>query len=195
MAELRLRGINRIAGFSAAAWFGAEHAAAQGLLCICGEVEIQNGNAAAFRIRPDCTASSLADLDRTYFENAPYASTGEHDDTASYFARYHGRWLHDRQFGQTSGHTLTYTATEGDWMQFRFRGRRVRVTYTAARNRGVAEITLDGALVRVLRQQSRETRWQAEAQIDAGASGTHTLRLRHAGGGEYIDVDRLDVIE
>jgi hypothetical protein len=181
-----------MAGPSVRARFAAQHPASQGLLRVCGDVTLESGNTAAYVLRPDCHSASREEIDRRYFLDAPYAPRGEHDDSSTY-ARYHGLWLHDRQFAEARGHTLVYTKSAGDWVQIRFEGRRIRIGFTAAFNRGTAEATLDGRSAGALRQQSSETRWRAEAVFEASGEGRHTLRLRHAGSGEYIDFDRFVV--
>jgi 4-amino-4-deoxy-L-arabinose transferase-like glycosyltransferase len=192
LIQLRERGVRHMAGPSAKAWFAAQHAASQGLLQVCGQATLESGNAAAFTLRSECLTVEPEEIDRRYFEDAPVAPRGEHDDVSTY-ARYHGRWLHDRQFAEAEGHTLTYTASSGDWTQIRFNGRRIRIGYTAAFNRGTAEVILDGVALASLRQHSAETRWRSEATFDAAADGIHTVRLRHAGAGQYIDIDRFVV--
>jgi hypothetical protein len=190
MQALRTRGIRQIAAPSSKAWFAPPHPAAWGLLSVCGEPTAENGKFAAYLIRPECGKLSAGELDRRYLEEAPFAPPGEHQDISTY-VRYRGHWLHDRQFVRASGHTLTYTRTQGDSVQFRFQGKRVRVTYTAAANRGTAQVILDGKPAGTLRQTAAETRWQSEAFFDAEAGGPHTLELRHAGDGLFIDVDRF----
>ena len=186
LQQLQSRGIRYAVAPSARAPIAARHAAAQGLLRVCGRVEKESGLFAAWRIDTICE-----DVDRRYFDDAPVAPPGGHDDTGP-FVRYEGQWLHDRQFAEAGGHTVTYTNVAGDWVQFRFQGRRVRVVYTAASNRGSARVILDSRVVAALDQHSQETRWQAEAVYDTGSEGVHTLRLQLAGGG-YLDVDRFVV--
>ena len=171
-------------------WYASPHAAARGLLLTCGEAAATNGNFAAWRIREDCGPN----VDEQYLSGAPVVEPGTYDDIDP-AVRYIGPWLHDHQFAETFGHTLTYTATPGNFWQLRFRGRRVRVVYTAAANRGVSEVAVDGRAVGVLDQRSDATRWQAEQSFDAGELSEHRLRvtLRSGKPGDYLDLDRLIV--
>jgi hypothetical protein len=185
------RGITRAIGPSPTAWFAAPHAAAQGLLRMCGQVEQISGSFALWALTSDCPGVQ----DAKYFSDAPAAPPGDYDDT-SYYARYYGHWIHDRQFADAAGHTLTYSAGPGDYVELRFTGRRVRVVYTAAANRAAGAVTLDGNQAAPLDQHSAETRWQAAAVYEAGNSGTHVLRIQHNGGTAretYLDIDRFIV--
>jgi hypothetical protein len=184
-------GITRAIGPSPAVWFAAQHAAVQGLLRACGQVEHTSGSFALWTLPTACPAAE----DAVYFKNAPAAPRGEYDDTSDY-ARYHGYWTHDRQFAAAFGHTLTYSLDRGAYVQFRFNGQRVRIVYTAAANRGVAVVVVDGNHAPPLNQYSVETRWQASAVYEAGRSGTHVIRIQHNGGpatDAYIDIDRFIV--
>ena len=182
LRELRNRGIRHAISLSARAPVAARHPAAQGLLRACGRVEAESGAFATWRIDTSCEHA-----DRLYFDEAPVATPGANDDFRP-FVHYYGQWVHDRQFAEAGSHTLTYTYIAGDWVQLRFQGRRVRVVYTAAANRGTASVVLDGRVVASLDQHSPQTQWQAEAVYDAGSEGMHTLRLELTGGG-YLDVD------
>jgi hypothetical protein len=194
MAELRARGIRRLIAPGPSAWFAAPHAVAQGLLRLCGEVEKEAGPQAAWRISDRCLGWSDLELRRRYYDESPVAGPGEHDDAGSK-PRYFGRWRHDRQFAQASGHTVTYTNHPGDTVQLRFQGRRVQVIYTAAFNRGAVEVLLDGRAAGRLDQYSERTQWRSSAVYETGGEGEHLLALRLTGerAGGYLEVDAFVV--
>ncbi len=172
-------------------WYALHHGPARALLQTCGEVASRNGNFAVWRIRDNCAPGRV---DAIYLESTPLVEIGEYDDIDPGL-RYSGPWIHDHQFAEAAGHTLTYTSAPGSYVQLRFRGRKVRIVYTAASNRGEGDITMDGKPVRRLNQNSSATKWQAEVTVDAGVTSEHLLKLTFRPGqaGKYLDLDRLIV--
>jgi hypothetical protein len=189
---LRAKRVRAVVAPAPDAGFASQHAVAQGVLWVCGEVAARSGPYAAWRIGDSCLDLTPEQWYERYFEDAPVAEAGDYDDTSS-AVRYGGPWLHDRQFASAAGHTVSYTSDPGSFAQIRFRGRRVRLVYTAAFNRGVGEVVLDGVSVARLDQRSDETRWQTEAAFEASGDGLHTLRviLTAERPGAFLDVDRF----
>ncbi len=118
---------------------------------------------------------------------------GRYDDTEPRI-EYSGAWLHDPQFAQAWGHSLTYSDGEGDTASFPFRGGAITYVYTEAANRGVAEVRIDGRLRGRVTLRSAETVWQAERVFRGLGEGVHTFELRVAGGG-HVDLDGFVVGE
>lgn len=118
------------------------------------------------------------------------------DDPRIEFA---GKWFHDSQFPQTANQSLTYSDVPGDLARFRFSGSAVTLIYTRAVNRGIAEVWIDGKLVRELDLYSSGTQWQASATMGGLAAKTHLLELKvsgrkHAGSqGLFVDLDAVRV--
>jgi hypothetical protein len=188
---LKARGIRWVVSTGPQAWFAAKYAPAAGLIGVCGEMALENGDHAAYRISARCSGASAAEIGRWYFEDAPVVEPGSFDDISPAL-RYSGRWLHDHQFPEASGHTITYSLNPVDFVQLKFRGSRVRILYTAAANRGEAEVSIDGHVVGRLDQRSAETRWQASAVFTAAAAGDHTVRVSlpsDIAAGAYVDID------
>jgi hypothetical protein len=110
-----------------------------------------------------------------------------------------GDWFNDAQFSQASGGTVTYSDAAGDLLRVRFTGNAVKYVFTKALNRGIAEVRIDGALKSRLNLYSADTVWQASAEFDRLAAGTHTLEILVTGekdsrsSGRYVDLDALVV--
>jgi hypothetical protein len=112
--------------------------------------------------------------------------------------RFSEGWTRDQQFAQTSGSTLTYSNAPGAAVRFLFRGTRLTWLHTKAPNRGLAELTIDGASRRVVDLYAPAASWRSAAVLDL-APGEHELvvRVLHskspASEGFFIDVDALIV--
>ena len=71
--------------------------------------------------------------------------------------------------------------------------------YTAAQNRGMAEVTLDGEVRGRVDLYSPAVAWQAEFTISGLPIGKHTLAIRvlpeknAASTGRFVDIDSLVV--
>jgi hypothetical protein len=130
-------------------------------------------------------------------DNRPLAP-GLHDDIVPPI-QYTGSWLHDDQFAQASGHSVSYSEQTGDKLVLTFEGTAVTYVYTRALNRGVAEVWIDGALVRTLNQYSANTAWQSSTRFAGLAPGVHTFEVRVTGrkdpksSGTHVDLDAVTV--
>lgn len=126
----------------------------------------------------------------------PAAETGVHDDTSPSL-RFAGSWIRDLQFPETWKGTLVYTNSAAAEARIRFRGKAVRLMFTAAFNRCRAQVTMDGAAAGVFDQRSTATRWRQWSQwFEAPLPGEHTLALRIAPGSPascWVDVDAFEV--
>ena len=112
---------------------------------------------------------------------------------------YTGSWLHDRQFAETAGKSITYSNHPGDEVQFFFSGRSVTYVYTKAFNRGVAEVVIDGQRRARVDLYSKTTLWQQKRIFGGLADGPHALELRvtkrkNAKSSDYfVDLDEFVV--
>lgn len=123
---------------------------------------------------------------------AVWAGPGEYDEITR-ATRFAGAWTRDLQFASAYRGTLVYTNAAGAAAEVRFRGRAVKLKYTAASNRCRARVELDGREW-ALDQHSALTRWQAESEwYEASREGEHVLRLSGAAGGCYVDLDGFTV--
>ena len=91
---------------------------------------------------------------------------------------YTGAWIHDNQFVEPLARSVTYSDVPGDSLRFAFSGTGVTYILTKARNRGVAEVLIDGEVRARIDQYSRETGWRSEQSFDGLGAGKHTFELR-----------------
>lgn len=123
---------------------------------------------------------------------------GTHDDSEPRI-EYSGAWLHDKQFAEPVGHTLSYSDAAGDALKLTFEGRAITYIHTRAPNRGIGELWLDGRLARRINFYSPKTEWQSALTL-AVRPGTHTFELRVTGrkdrksSGTYVDLDAVTVV-
>jgi hypothetical protein len=123
---------------------------------------------------------------------------GTHDD-AEPRIEYSGAWLHDKQFSEPVGQTLSYSDQKGDRLKLTFEGRAIAYVYTRASNRGIGEVLIDGRLNRTVNQFAAETAWQASTRIGGLSAGPHTFELRVTGrkdrrsSGSFVDLDAVRV--
>ncbi len=114
---------------------------------------------------------------------------------------YIGRWLHDRQFPQSSGHSLTYSGDPGDTFAFKFTGSKIVYIYTKAANRGRALVLIDGHEAARIEMYSAEIQWQTRTVFEKLGSGAHTFEVRvledkdARSAGRAVDVDGIGVAE
>jgi hypothetical protein len=109
------------------------------------------------------------------------AGPGTYDDLDPRI-EYTGGWLHDRQFEQSFGRSITYSNQPGDGVRFFFSGRSITYVYTMALNRGIAEVSIDRQPRGRVDLYSKETRWQQKTMYDGLEPGPHTLEIRIVSG-------------
>ena len=87
----------------------------------------------------------------------------------------------------------------GASLAFEFTGREVTWVYTAAQNRGMAEVILDGDVRGRVDLYSPTVAWQTEFTVGGLPIGKHTLAIRilpeknAASTGHFVDIDSLVV--
>jgi hypothetical protein len=123
---------------------------------------------------------------------------GEWDDLDERI-EFNGAWMHDRQFPQTRNLSVSYSDVPGDWFRFRFTGDQITYIYTAAANRGAAQVIIDGQKRGIIEMFSPQTRWQASQTFDRLGAGTHTFEVRildqknSQSSGNFVDLDAVAV--
>jgi hypothetical protein len=117
---------------------------------------------------------------------------GTYDDTHPAW-NYVGSWSSYTTTGPYNG-TINYTATVGDYAELTFHGTNFTLIFTQASSRGLIDIYVDGAYVTTLNAYSPSTLWQQTFISPSLLAGNHTVRLVHAGGGTYIDVDAIHIL-
>ncbi len=122
---------------------------------------------------------------------------GTHDDSEPRI-EYTGAWLHDKQFAEPVGQTLSYSDVAGDVLKLTFEGNAISYVYTRAANRGMGEVWIDGKLARRVNLYAAQTEWQARVNV-ALRPGRHTFELRVTGrkdrksSGSFVDLDAVTV--
>ncbi|MEO8097308.1 MAG: hypothetical protein ABI811_06360 [Acidobacteriota bacterium] len=125
-------------------------------------------------------------------------TSGTHDDSEPRI-EYTGAWLHDKQFAQPVGQTLSYSDTSGDRVKLTFEGRAITYVFTRAVNRGIVEIRIDGEMVRRINLYAPQTTWKSSARLAGFSPGPHTLELIVTGrkdkkaSGTFVDLDAVTV--
>ncbi len=122
---------------------------------------------------------------------------GDYDDREPRI-EYTGAWFHDNQFAEPRNGTLSYADAAGAVLRFQFEGQRVTYMFTRAVNRGIAEVWIDGALVRRVGEFADQTKWQA-SEVFTAPAGMHTFEVRVSGRkdrrsvGAFVDLDAIHV--
>jgi hypothetical protein len=122
---------------------------------------------------------------------------GIHDNTEPRI-EYSGAWLHDKQFAEPVGQTLSYSDGAGDSLKLTFDGSAITYIYTRAANRGIGEIWLDGRLARRVNLYAAQTTWRSSARVSV-SQGLHSLEVRVTGrkdrkaSGSFVDLDAVRV--
>jgi len=113
--------------------------------------------------------------------------------------QYAGSWLHDRQFAEAAGHSITYSKRAGDTAQLAFSGASIEYVYTKAANRGIAELWIDRKLLARVDLYSEKTQWRQSTAIGGLEPGPHTLEVRVSGrknaksADYFVDLDQFVV--
>ncbi|HSB01652.1 MAG TPA: fibronectin type III domain-containing protein, partial [Anaerolineales bacterium] len=115
-----------------------------------------------------------------------------YDDPDSNWA-YTGTWTIFTGTGPYNG-SMRYTNTVGNDAQIVISGVRFRLTYLKANNRGLTDVYVDGIKVGQINSYSSTTLWQQVWTSPTLTAGVHTVRFVHAGGGTYIDIDAIEVL-
>ena len=123
---------------------------------------------------------------------------GTHDDSEPRI-EYSGAWLHDKQFTEPVGQTVSYSGVAGDALRFTFEGRGITYVFTRAANRGIGEVWIDGRLARRVNLYAPTTVWQSSVRMAGRSAGPHTFELRVTGrkdsraSGTSVDLDAVIV--
>jgi hypothetical protein len=126
------------------------------------------------------------------------AGAGSYDDGDARI-EYTGFWMHDQQFEESWGKSITYSNSPGDSAAFLFSGTSIGYVYTMAFNRGVVEVWIDRAPRAKIDLYSKPIRWQQRTEFSGLDPGPHTIELRVAAeknpksSGRYVDLDRFVV--
>jgi hypothetical protein len=160
-------------------------------LARCTAAEFRSGGFYIASMGPDSGCASRSG------PPPPPAPAGQYDDRDPRIV-YERAWGRGR-FAETSDGTLTASNSADATFRFSFNGAGVTYIYTKAFNRGIAEISIDGARQGDLDLYSPATEWQARTRVVCSQPGPHTLVVRVTGRKNpaakdtYVDVDGLVV--
>src|SRR5262249_41045430 len=125
---------------------------------------------------------------------AVVASAGFYDDSDPAIV-YSGDWSRDKTFAEPVMHTVSYTDVPGAEVAFAFDGKALTWILTKAPNRGIAEVTIDGAPKGDVDLYSAAIEWQSKSRFCCFAAGKHVVTIRVTGqanpksAGRFVDVD------
>jgi hypothetical protein len=131
-------------------------------------------------------------------DTSPFAPGRRYDDTEERI-QYTGSWLHDLQFPESSGQSITYSEKPGNQFRIDFTGSAITYIFTEALNRGIAEVRIDNRPPVRINQYSRQTLWQSARRFDGLDPGSHSVEVRVSGekdprsSGVFVDLDAFEV--
>jgi alpha-L-fucosidase 2 len=108
-------------------------------------------------------------------------------------------WLRDTQFGTASNHSLRYSDVPDAVFRIAFHGSEISWVHTAAANRGIAAVFVDGKTRGEIDLYSPQTQWQRRAVFQAPDKAHHIFEIRvlsrknPQSTGGFVDVDALIV--
>jgi len=122
---------------------------------------------------------------------------GDYDDM-SHSIEYEGIWASGR-YPMASGSTLTYSHGADDTAGLSFTGGGIEYWYTAAFNRGIAQVLIDGREKARVDLYAPSIRWQQKAALHGLGPGQHTIEIHVLkeknirSSDYYVDLDKFVV--
>ena len=110
-----------------------------------------------------------------------------------------GRWVRGSKFPLGIDETVSFSNAPGAAIRFTFEGVGVRYAYTAAPNRGIARISIDGHPQGEINLFRPEPHWQSTADFPNLPSGKHVLQIEVTGRKDpastdaFVDLDAFVV--
>jgi hypothetical protein len=162
----------------------------------CTAPEYAYGGWYVARLDPPCRTAPVPVVGPLRFSMT--VSTGTYDDFHPAMA-FRGDWEHNDQFEGPERHTVSFTEEPGAEAAIAFEGRSITWAFTYAPNRGLAEVTVDGASQGVFDLYAPKVQWQAHRVFCCFGPGRHEARIRALGrrnplsSGNFVDVDSLTV--
>ena len=117
---------------------------------------------------------------------------GTYDDADQRIA-YNGSW-DVASFAGPANNTLHYSSKPDATMLVRFTGDGIRITRTLAPDRGNVDVYVDGVYQSTYSSNSVGLVFQQDVDITGLGGGAHTLELRNASPGTYMDLDSVEVL-
>lgn len=147
------------------------------------------------KLNPECAGANGREVVRHL---RSVGEPGGYDDLDPHI-HFIGNWVRDRQFAETAGGSLTYSANPGDSFEFHFTGNELIYVYSKAFNRGMASVAIDGVEKARIDMYAPATQWQSRSVFSRLGPGEHTLIVRllpeknPASSDRYVDCDQLIV--
>jgi len=132
------------------------------------------------------------DVDAIQVLDASIAGTGVYDDTDANWS-YSGSWTAYSGSASYYNNTVHYTSGPGNTASFAFSGTKFILTYTQAPNRGNLGVFVDGLKIATIKATGA-LQFKKTYTSPAFSSGTHIVQIKHLGGGTYVDVDAIEVL-
>lgn len=106
---------------------------------------------------------------------------------------YTGSWSSGSQAGPYNN-TQHWTSQVGAYASITFTGRQFKFIYGKDPNRGMFEVLVDDVHIDYVYTYDPNVLWQNEYLSPGFPNGSHTVKIKHAGGGTFIDVDAIQII-
>ena len=112
---------------------------------------------------------------------------------------FRGDWNHDDKFTGPAGHTISFSDDPAAQVSLLFEGTALTYVFTKAPNRGLAELTIDGASRAIVDLYSPKVEWRSRLRVCCLTNSRHLAvlrvvgRKRAASAGQYVDVDTFVV--
>ena len=117
--------------------------------------------------------------------------TGIYDDRHSNWV-YSGNWVAAASQNGPFSRTITLTNDVSARASILINGTAFRLRYTRSTDRGSLAIFVDGAQV-ATQSATGSTAWQMVYERSGLSAGDHSIEIRHGGGGDFIDIDAIEV--
>jgi glycosyltransferase involved in cell wall biosynthesis len=171
----------------------AEPPALRRLLQNCTVAEYAFNGYFLGRLEPECRPEAEAPVRSNIL-----VPRGTYDDFDPALV-FRGEWNHDDAFTEPAGHTISFSDDPSAQVSLLFEGTALTYVFTKAPNRGLAELTIDGASKGVLDLYSPKVEWRSRMRFCCFTPGRHLAVLRALGrkgagsAGQFIDVDTFVV--
>jgi glycosyltransferase involved in cell wall biosynthesis len=168
------------------------------LLAACTTPEFEAGDFYLARLDAGCGKKAAGAAARAAGRPEVVVPPGVYDDFDPAI-RYRGDWTNSDEFDGPFLHTVSFTDIPGAEAALAFEGKALTYVYTKAPNRGLAQITIDGASKGTIDLYSPTVEWQSTSRFCCLGPGKHVVVIRVAGQnnprstGQFVDVDSFRV--
>jgi hypothetical protein len=160
----------------------------------CGTAEFSAGEFYVSRLEAGCAAPAGAPRRLPGIT----VTRGRYDDFHP-AVLFQGEWERSPDFEEALGRTTSYTEEAGAEVALAFEGTEVTWIFARAPNRGMADVSIDGAPRGEVDQYGPQASWQQRVSFGGLAPGRHLLIVRVRGthrpeaSRSFIDLDAFEV--